>query len=214
MSKNPSSCPEAAKFDIKFKCCFQKPDCLTCDLFRENPESQPETFVQLPTKPGKTDWNKMTKEQIMTVMLLIDWGNQFKQTKNQAYAMKAIATALENKLFPPLWALNAVGQVFNKFLQPTTKRDISNLFGCGPGKNLVKEMEIREKNRHVRYRINQKYANGWLLMGNKSGKDAVSIVEGKDGKANGAYEHIAKKDLAPAERLNRAFYKSKRRKKK
>jgi len=154
----------------------------------------------------------MTEEQTDAITALIRWGGYFKETKNRAYAMRAVVEAMDAGIYPPVWALKEIGEVFKRFLKPTTRRGISECFGCGPGRNLVKQMYKHDERKSIRWRINQEYAKGRALMNSRDGDDAVSFISNQDGKDASAYEHIAKEDLTPAEKFNRAFYKSRRKK--
>lgn len=196
------ACPKAAELNFPFQCPLSPPDCKKCTMFGGSPLI--ETFVKLPEKPGQTDAGTMTREQCEAITRLIIDGHNFKKTGNQAYAMRAIVEALKVGLYPPLWAIQSIGKVFEKFLKPTTHRGIANLFGCGPGKNIVKEMLNQDKREWILQRINREYAKGLSL------EDAVAVVENEDGKQPGAYDHIAKDKLAPEIRLDRAFNKSRK----
>jgi hypothetical protein len=200
------SCPEFQKFGIdNYKCPYPSHDCQTCELLNGKKEP-PETIIPLPANRGKTDFDSMTKEQIDTVIYLIQLSHGFEDTENKAYAMKAFTTALGEGLYPPLWALQAIGDVFNKFLKPTTKRSIDNLFGCGPGRNLRDEMLNQERKNLIRWRIDQEYTKGVSL------EESTATIEGEDGVSPGKYEHIAKEDLSAAVRLNRSYSRSIRKK--
>jgi hypothetical protein len=202
-------CPTAAEYRIEFKCPYPQPDCAACEAFG-NTKHKHECFKKIPKDEDVTDFDTMTEEQQDAALETIFMGHYYNETGNRAYAMRAFVTALDEGLYPPLWALKTVGDVFRKFLKPTTKRTISTLFGCGPGRNLVKEMQGHDRRESIRRRIEQEHLKGRSLRPNFQGDDATSFVEYKDGKEPGQYEHIAKKSPTPLQGLNRAIYKKRR----
>jgi len=206
---NVHKCQIAKSFSIDFDCPYDDPDCDKCGLFSVS-NQKVETFVKLPSGDAETKYSEMTEEQMIFSLSFIVNQHHFKNTQNMAFAMETFVGALENGLYPPQWVLHAVSGVFKKYLDGSN-RPLSDLLGSGPGKNLLTEMENYKHRQDVKFRIEQYYSKGFSGKPNRKGDDAVTRVATEDG-ANADTYYKYSKEKTPMEKLNRAFYKSTKKK--
>ena len=76
------------------------------------------------------DFSKIFKGDTLEWISLLSKGGSFERTKNPVYLIEAFLIAHNNGLYPPMWVLNFIADVFKRYHDSLGELSLDKLFGC------------------------------------------------------------------------------------